>query len=100
MVYQLIEGATVQDIMEETGLRIETVRKYINAMYNQYALRIVRWEHNKAGRRNMAVYKLEIRSKENKDVPRPSMTLRERQARYRAKVRAAKLRTLDLVWSA
>jgi predicted ArsR family transcriptional regulator len=98
MIYLLVEGATVTDIMEETGLRKDTVRKYVNALYNQHALRIVRWDHDKAGRRNMAVYKLEIRSRENRDIVRPSMTMQERRERYRAKKRAAKMRALDTAW--
>ncbi len=98
MIYLLVEGATVTDIMEETGLRKDTVRKYVNALYNQHALRIVRWDHDKAGRRNMAVYKLEIRSKANRDIVRPSMTMQERRERYRAKKRAAKMRALDTAW--
>jgi hypothetical protein len=100
MVYQLVEGASINDVVEETGLRKETVRKYVNAMYNQHALRIIRWDYDKAGRRTMAVYKLEVRSKENKDVPQPVMSMKERRARYRAKLRAAKLRALDTIWRA
>ena len=98
MVYQLVEGATVRDIVEESGLSPATVRKYINAMYNAQALRIIRWDADTAGRRSIAVYKLEIRSKSNKNVQRPTLTPRERQARYKARLRSAKARAIGTVW--
>lgn len=100
MVYQLVDGATVQDIVDESGLSPATVRKYVNAMYNAYALRIIRWDMNTAGRRNLAVYKLEIRSTNNKNAKRPSFTVSERQARYKARLRSAKTQALDTVWKA
>lgn len=100
MVFQLIEGATVQDIVDESGLNHATARKYINAMYNAQALRIIRWDMNTAGRRNVAVYKLEIRSSSNKNAKRPSFTAGERQARYKARKRAAKEQMLESVWKA
>lgn len=99
MVFQLIEGATVQDIVDESGLNHATARKYINAMYNAQALRIIRWDMNTAGRRNLAVYKLEIRSTSNKNAKRPSFTAGERQARYKARKRAAKAQMLQSVWT-
>ena len=100
MVYQLVEGATVQDIVDESGLSPATVRKYVNAMYNQNALRIIRWDMNTAGRRNVAVYKLEIRSSSNKNAKRASLTVRERQARYKARLHSAKAQVLDTIWKA
>ncbi len=100
MIYHLIEGSTVADLTEETGLRTETVRKYVNALYNQHALRIVRWDHDAAGRRTRAVYKIEIRSKENKDVPRPRMPAKERKARYKAKLKRARDCALQTIWNA
>ncbi len=100
MVFQLIEGATVQDIVDESGLNHATARKYINAMYNAQALRIIRWDMNTAGRRNVAVYKLEIRSTNNKNAKRPSFSPSERQARYKARKRAAKEQMLESVWKA
>ena len=99
MVFQLIEGATVQDIVDESGLNHATARKYINAMYNAQALRIIRWDMNTAGRRNVAVYKLEIRSTSNKNAKRPSFSPSERQARYKARKRAAKEQMLQSVWT-
>lgn len=98
MVYQLVDGATVQDIVDETGLSPATVRKYVNAMYNAQALRIIRWDMNTAGRRNVAVYKLEIRSSTNKNAKRPSFTASERQARYKARLRGAKAQALGTIW--
>jgi predicted transcriptional regulator len=100
MVFQLVEGATVQDIVDESGLSPATVRKYINAMYNAQALRIIRWDMNTAGRRNVAVYKLEIRSTNNKNAKRPSFTPGERQARYKARLRGAKAQALGTIWKA
>ncbi len=100
MVFQLLDGATVQDIVDESGMSPATVRKYVNAMYNQNALRIIRWDMNTAGRRNVAVYKLEIRSSTNKNAKRPSLTVRERQARYKARLRSAKAQVLDTIWKA
>tara|TARA_R110000868_G_scaffold379194_1_gene644967 strand:+ start:111 stop:533 length:423 start_codon:yes stop_codon:yes gene_type:complete len=100
MVFQLIEGATVQDIVDESGLSPATVRKYVNAMYNAQALRIIRWDMNTAGRRNVAVYKLEIRSSSNKNAKRPTLTPSERQARYKARKRGAKAQALDTIWKA
>jgi len=98
MVYQLVDGATVQDIVEESGLSPATVRKYINAIYNTQALRIIRWDMNTAGRRNVAVYKLEIRSNSNKNAKRHTLTPRERQARYKARLRNAKAQAVGAVW--
>lgn len=98
MVYHLIDGATVQDLVDETGLNHATVRKYINALYNQHALRIIRWDMNGAGRRNVAVYKLEMRSSSNRDASRPTLSMRERQARYKARKRAAKAQALVSAW--
>lgn len=98
MIFQLLEGATVQDVADETGLNNATVRKYINALYNQHAVRIIRWDMTSTGRRNIAVYKLEIRTRSNRDASRPSWTASERQARYKARKRAAKQKTLVSAW--
>lgn len=98
MIYHLLDGATVQDLVDETGLNHATVRKYVNALYNQFALRIIRWDMNGAGRRNVAVYKLEMRTRANGNVPRPSFTMSERQARYKARKRAASQKALVSAW--
>lgn len=94
LMSHLLQGASVADLVEETGLRPETVRKYVNALWNHRVVRICAWEANSVGRRVVAVYK--IGQKEN--VPQPKMSRAERQTRYREKKRREKQLLLQQVW--
>ncbi len=94
MVSHLMIGASVRDLVEETGLTKFTVRKYVNALYNHGVIHIASWEAAANGRRVLAVYRVGRQA----DARKPRMSGTERTARYRAKVRREKERALQKAW--
>jgi predicted ArsR family transcriptional regulator len=94
LVSHLMLGASVADLVEETGLTKATVRKYINALYNHGVVRISSWERTTMNRPVIAVYKVG----QETDVKQPRMTPTERKAKYRAKKRREKEALLEQAW--
>ncbi len=94
MVSHLMIGASVRDLVEETGLTKFTVRKYVNALWNHGVVRISAWEAARDGRRVIAVYRVG----EKEDAKQPSLTPTERKAKHRERKRREKERLLQQVW--
>jgi transcription initiation factor IIE alpha subunit len=94
LVSHLMIGASVADLVEETGLTKATVRKYLNALYNHGVVRISAWEASTAGRYVIAVYKVGQQT----DVKQPRMTPAERKAKYRTKKKREKELLLQQAW--
>lgn len=83
----LVGDMTLSELAEETGLHYVTVREYCSALHKAGAAHIARWEPDARGRHIIKVYRLG----QGKDAVRPKMTQSERQARLRARKRAAEM---------
>lgn len=83
----LVGDMTLSELAEETGLHYVTVREYCSALHKAGAAHIARWEPDARGRHIIKVYRLG----QGKDATRPKMTQSERQARLRARKRAAEM---------
>jgi hypothetical protein len=94
LVSHLMLGASVADLVEETGLTKATVRKYVNALYNHGVVRISAWERTTMNRPVIAVYKVG----QKEDAKQPSLTPTERKAKHRERKRREKERLLQQVW--
>jgi DNA-binding MarR family transcriptional regulator len=94
MLSHLMVGASVADLVEETGLTKATVRKHINALWNHGVVRISMWEATTTGRRVIAVYKVGLKT----DAKQPALTPNERKAKYREKKKREKERMLQQAW--
>lgn len=94
LVSHLMIGASVADLVEETGLTKATVRKYLNALYNHGVVRISAWERTTMNRPVIAVYRVG----QPEDVRQPRMTPTERKAKYRAKKKREKELLLQQAW--
>lgn len=88
----LIEGliagqSTAQNLAEESGVRLLTVRKILSILHRHGTVHICGWEKDSIGRMTLAVYKIG----EAKDVPRPRRSRKEIADAYRARNRMKKL---------
>ena len=86
LIKLLLEGTyTCAELAEQTGLHYVTVLDYTRELHRSGAVYISSWEKDSRGRDNSRIYKIGV----GKDAKRERMTQVERQARYRAKKRAA-----------
>lgn len=85
LIKLLLDGIyTCQQLAHETGLHYVTVLQYTRELHRVGAAHIASWEKDSWGRDMLKVYKLG----EGKDARRHKISERERQARYRARLRA------------
>lgn len=86
LIKLLLEGTyTCAELAEQTGLHYVTVLDYTRELHRAGAAHISSWEKDSRGRDNSRIYKIGV----GKDAKRQKMTQVERQARYRAKKKAA-----------
>ena len=83
-LYVLTEGAsTVTEIARESGLALNTTRKFISSLKRRGLVRIAAWEQDTQGRHTRAAYEWGS----SRDAARPPrLTLKERKDRYYAKL--------------
>jgi len=80
----LVEGATVERLVQATGLTRQTVSNQLNAMRQANSAYVRKWSRDKAGRRTKAVWAMGGRP----DVERPTgKTAAMRQRAYRKRKR-------------
>lgn len=85
LVKAMLDGVyTCQELADETGLHYVTVLQYCRELHLAGAAHICGWEQDSLGRDALKVYKIGS----GKDKPRRRITEAQRQARYRAKVKA------------
>jgi hypothetical protein len=88
MIKLLLEGThTCHELAEATGLHYVTVQQYTRELHRAGAARICAWEKDSRGRDMTKVYTLGA----GKDAKRSKLTPAERQARLRAKYKAARM---------
>lgn len=88
LIKLLLEGTyTCVELAEMTGLHYVTVLQYTRELHRAGAAHIAHWEKDERGRDNVKVYKLGV----GRDAKRQRMTEAQKQARYRAKMQAARL---------
>lgn len=76
------------ELAELTGLRVQTVRHYLNTLHSKGIIHICDWKEDARGSRILKVFALGT----GKDMPRPKpLTGKEICARYRAKRKQVKL---------
>jgi hypothetical protein len=90
MMQALIDGATRQEIMEETGLSYDTVRDYINAMLKPAegprVVYICGWQKDPTGRHSIPVFKFGL-EKTNAKKPKKDRLQISRESRQRRRMR-------------
>jgi hypothetical protein len=86
------EGGTVPDLVEETGLHFNTVRKLILVMRRRKMAHICGWAQDAMGRWSIPMYA--AGDKQDKKRPLPQ-TSSQRWARVRAKHNAAAIQGLS-----
>jgi predicted ArsR family transcriptional regulator len=88
LIKLLLEGTyTCVELAEMTGLHYVTVLQYTRELHRAGAAHICAWEKDARGRDILKIYKLGA----GKDAKRQRMTEAQKQARYRAKMQAARL---------
>ena len=88
MIRMLIDGATVHEIVEETGLHKVTVTRYTRELHKAGALHIAYWEADSLGRECIKGYRIG----DQRDAPRQKRkTPAQRTALYRARKRQREL---------
>lgn len=90
-IYALTQGpCTVKELVAESGLAYNTARKFVHSLRRRKLIYIAAWEHDTTGRSTVAAYGWGGK----KDVQRPpGKTIKERKAKYMAKIRAIALQT-------
>jgi predicted ArsR family transcriptional regulator len=83
---------TAHEIAEHTGIHIVTAQEWMRSLRKEGVVHIDGWIPDGLGRDTTAVYKLG----KGKDKPRHKFTAAERQARYRARKKQAKVTKLIL----
>ena len=83
---------TAHEIAEHTGIHIVTAQEWMRCLRKEGVVHIDGWIPDGLGRDTTAVYKLGA----GKDKPRHKFTAAERQARYRARKKQAKVHKLIL----
>ena len=78
---------TSWELVEITGLTINTVRGYMNVFHKAGIIHICDWEEDARGNRTRKVYKLGA----GKDAKKPKLSQSEVNRRYREKIKAMKL---------
>lgn len=79
------DGATITEIVNDTGLHRHTVAEYMTALHKERVIHIVGWERFPTNNMWTPVYKLGRRYDTRK--PKP-LTHYERQQRHRDKIKA------------
>jgi predicted ArsR family transcriptional regulator len=88
LIKLLLEGTyTCVELAEMTGLHYVTVLQYTRELHRAGAAHICAWEKDVRGRDILKIYKLGA----GRDAKRQRMTEAQKQARYRAKIQAARL---------
>ncbi len=88
LIKLLLEGTyTCVELAEMTGLHYVTVLQYTRELHRAGAAHICAWEKDARGRDILKIYKLGA----GRDAKRQRMTEAQKQARYRAKIQAARL---------
>lgn len=84
VIKAMLDGTlSCKELAEHTGLHYVTVLQYTRELHAAGAAHICCWEKDMYGRDNVKIYKIG----EGKDAKRQRMTPKERQARYRLKMR-------------
>lgn len=83
---------TAHEIAEHTGIHIVTAQEWMRSLRKEGVVHIDGWIPDGLGRDTTAVYKLG----KGRDKPRHKFTAAERQARYRARKKQAKVTKLIL----
>ena len=78
---------TSHELVEITGLSINTVRGYMNVFHKKGIVHIADWEEDPKGNRTRKVFKLG----KGKDMPKPKQSMSEINRRYREKMKQIKL---------
>jgi predicted ArsR family transcriptional regulator len=82
MIRMLLEGeSTCQDMADETGLHVQTIRHYCRELHIAKVIRIDHFELDTGGRRTLKVYKIGP----GRDAKTKPLTPTERQAGFRAR---------------
>lgn len=80
MIKMLLDGATVHEIAEETGLHKVTVTRYTRELHKAKAVHVAYWEADSLGRECIKGYRIG----EQRDVPRQKRkTTAQRTALHR-----------------
>jgi hypothetical protein len=92
MMQALVDGATRQEIIEETGLSYDTIRDYVNAMLKPAegprVVYICDWQMDRTGRYSTPVFKWGV-GKTNAKKPRKCRNQVAREYRARKKMKEA-----------
>lgn len=78
---------TSNELVEISGLSINTVRGYMSVLHKAGVVHICDWEEDPRGNRTRKVFKLG----KGKDAPKPKLSMQEVNRRYREKIKAMKL---------
>lgn len=78
---------TSWELVEITGLTINTVRGYMNVLHKAGVVHVCDWEEDARGNRTRKVYKLGA----GKDAKKPKLSQQEVNRRYRERTKALKL---------
>lgn len=84
----MLEGAySCEELAELTGLHYVTVLHYTRELHAAGAAHITSWNKDDRGRDNIRIYMIG----EGKDAKRQSMTMSQRQQRYRDKMKSIEM---------
>lgn len=77
-----MEGMTVYELAEITGLHYTTVRHYVHALHKEGGCHVSHWEPDGRGRHVTAAYSLGRK----KDADKPRISSSQRAKMYRARI--------------
>lgn len=77
----LMDGATLAEMVEESGLYFNTIAKLLRVMHRQHTVHISAWEPDTIGRQTVRVWKFG----EKVDAKKPRKTMKQRNAEQYAK---------------
>lgn len=88
MLGMLMQDATANELSEESGLSIQTVRRYLKELYKNNVIHIADYTEDNRGIRTVKVWAFG----DNPDAKKPQrITSKEACAKYRAKMKQIKL---------
>lgn len=88
MLSMLMQEATVDELSEESGLAVNTVRRYLKELYKNNIIHIADYTEDNRGIRTVKVWAFG----DNPDAEKPQkITSKEACAKYRAKMKQIKL---------
>lgn len=85
------EPRTITELAELTGLHYHTVREWVNALHDQGVVFIAGYEKDRRDRDNAPLWLFGV---DKRDAKKSKLTAAERQARVRARIKAAKMLNL------